>query len=85
MPNVTHMAYARVAKGSVPSSPALKPIDDGINNFLGDHIRGLRNLTVSRRTQPGRFLDLEAQALFRSLGYDEVAGFLAAVDTLTSA
>lgn len=47
------------------------------------YIRGLRKLTASRETQPGRFLDPEAQELFRSLGYDEDEGFLTATDTLT--
>ena len=77
------MTYARVAKDAVPAYPALRLIDEGINNFLGDHIRGLRKLTASRETQPGRFLDSEAQELFRSLGYDEDEGFLTAADTLT--
>lgn len=83
MPTITRMTYARVAKDAVPNSPALMPIDDGIDDFLSDHIRGLRHLTASRQTQPGRFLDLEAQALYRSLGYDEEVGFLAAAGTLT--
>lgn len=77
------MTYARVAKDAVPAYPALRTIDAGINSFLGDHILGLRNLTVSRQTQPGRFQDAEAKELFRSLGYDEDDGFLAAADTLT--
>lgn len=83
MPNVTHMSYARVAPDAVPAYPALKPIDDGINKFLSDHISDLRSLTVTRQTQPGRFVDIEPQALFRSLGYDQDDGFLAAADRLT--
>lgn len=83
MPNVTHMTYARVAKDAAPAYPSLRSIDDGINSFLSDHIRGLRKLTISRETQPGRFLDAEPRELFRSLGYEKDEGFLAAADTLT--
>jgi hypothetical protein len=79
---VTHMTYARVATDAAPSYPELRPIDTGINDFLADHIRDLRQLTVTRQTQPGRFVDEEAQALFRSLRYDKTPEFLATVDSL---
>lgn len=82
MLKVTHMTYARVAADAVPASPELRPIDTGINDFLGDHIQDLRRLVVTRQTQPGRFVDDETRALFRSLGYDEAPAFLAAVDSL---
>jgi hypothetical protein len=59
-------------------------IDKGINDFLADHIRDLRYLTVARQTQPGRFVDPQAQTLFRSLGYDKTPDFLATVDLLTN-
>lgn len=82
MLELTHMTYARVAADAVPAYPDLRPIDKGINHFLADHIRDLRHLTVTRQTQPGRFVDAEAQALFRSLRYDETPGFLTTVDAL---
>jgi hypothetical protein len=77
------MTYARVAAGTAPASPELKLIDDGVNDFLTDHIEDLRELTVGRKTQPGRFIDDSAKSLFRSLGYDENVGFLAAAEALT--
>jgi hypothetical protein len=77
------MAYARVAADAVPAYPKLRSIDQGVNDFLADHIRDLRQLASARRTQPGRFIDSEAQALFHSLCYDPDPGFLAAADTLT--
>jgi hypothetical protein len=79
---VTQMTYARVATDAAPAYPELRPIDTGINDFLADHIRDLRQLTVTRQTQPGRFVDEEAQALFRSLRYDKTPEFLATVDSL---
>jgi hypothetical protein len=79
---IAQMAYARVATDAVPAYPELRPIDKGINDFLADHIRDLRQLTVTRQTQPGRFVDDEAQALFRSLRHDETPAFLATVDSL---
>lgn len=82
MVEVTHMSYARVAVDAVPANPELRQIDKGINDFLADHIHDLRQLTVSRQTQPGRFVDVEAQTLFRSLSHDETSGFLTTVDTL---
>jgi hypothetical protein len=66
----------------VPTYPELHPIDKGINDFLADHIRDLRHLTATRQTQPGRFVDAQAQALFRSLRYDKAPDFLATVDSL---
>ncbi len=83
MVEVSRMAYTRVAANAVPATPVLRDVDDGVNAFLADHIRDLEELTRSRRTQPGRFTDSTARDLFRSLLYDEDAGFLAAVDTLT--
>lgn len=83
MLEITRMTYARVAADAVPTFPALRDIDQGINDFLADHIRGLRKLTASRQTLPGRFVDTETQALFHGLGYEGDAGFLAAADSLT--
>jgi hypothetical protein len=77
------MTYARVAADAVPAPPELRPIDTGINDFLADHIRDLRHLAATHQTQPGRFVDGEAQALFRSLRYDETPAFLATVDSVT--
>jgi hypothetical protein len=79
---VTHMTYARVATDAAPAYPELRSIDSGINDFLADHIHDLRQLTATRQTQPGRFVDAEAQALFRSLRYDKTPDFLATVDSL---
>jgi hypothetical protein len=76
------MTYARVASDAVPAYPELRPIDKGINDFLADHIHDLRHLTVTRQTQPGRFVDAQAQALFRSLRYDKPPDFLATADSL---
>lgn len=83
MVEISRMAYARVATNAVPLAPVLRDINEGVNAFLADHIHDLRELTESRRTQPGRFIDASAQDLFRSLLYDEESGFLAAADTLT--
>lgn len=83
MLEVTHMTYARVATDAAPTYPELRPIDKGINDFLADHIGDLRRLTTTRQTQPGRFIDAQAQALFRSLRYDKTPDFLATVDSLT--
>lgn len=82
MLEVTQMTYARVASDAVPAHPELRLVDRGINDFLADHIRDLRQLTATRQTQPGRFVDAEAQALFRSLRYAETPAFLATVDSL---
>lgn len=83
MLEVTHMTYARVATDVALTYPELRPIDKGINDFLADHIRDLRKLTATRQTQPGRFIDNQTQALFRSLRYDKTPDFLATVDSLT--
>jgi hypothetical protein len=80
---VKRLAYTQVAAKAVPRAPALREINEGVNAFLGDHIRGLQELTRSRSTQPGRFTDPSAQDLFRSLLYADEPGFLAAMDTLT--
>jgi hypothetical protein len=83
MVEISRVAYGRVAAGVVPSAPVLREINDGVNAFLADHIRALKEMTESRRTQAGSFTDPSAQDLFRSLLYDEEPGFLAAADTLT--
>ena len=83
MLEVTHMTYARVATDAASTYPELRPIDQGINDFLADHIGDLRKLTATRQTQPGRFIDGRAQALFRSLGHDKTPDFLSTVESLT--
>jgi len=80
---VSHMAYTKVAQGAAPAALELRTVNEGVNAFLADHISALRQLTSSRKTQPGRFIDPDAQALFRGLCSDQATDFLAAADTLT--
>lgn len=51
----------------------IREIDDGINAFLGDHIAGLRQMTLKRKTSAAGSWTPEARRLFRALftGPDE--------------
>jgi hypothetical protein len=81
---ITHLTYARVAHDATPGFPDFRPIDDGVMDFLGDHIDSLFELAgKSDATPPGRFIGAEAQRLFRHLHTGSAADFLAAADTLT--
>lgn len=80
---ITHMTYARVAAGAVPGPPKLRPVDEGISNFLSDHIKGLLKITQTRKTLPGRFIDGETRSRFRELAYGTDEDLLSASDILT--
>lgn len=77
------MTLAKVAHGVSPDPLELLEIDNGVNAFLGDHITGLREMAVKRKTPPGRFTDHEAQHLFADLFAGADVSFLAAAGTLT--
>jgi len=77
------MTLAKVAHGASPDPLELLEIDNGVNAFLGDHITGLREMAVKRKTPPGRFTDHEAQHLFGDLFAGADVSFLAAAGTLT--
>jgi hypothetical protein len=83
LPEVTHMAYARVAADAVPGYPRLRAIDQGVSDFLGDHIDELRKITDKHKIPPGRFIDRETKVLFRNLYFGSDEEFLAAADALT--
>jgi hypothetical protein len=79
---ITHMTLAEVAHDAASVPPELREVDEGINAFLGDHIRGLRAMTKKRGTSPGMFTDPEAKSLFRDLFAGSEAGFVAASGSL---
>jgi hypothetical protein len=77
------MTLTKAAHDAVPVRPEFRDIDDGINAFLGDHIKGLREMTSKRKTPPGKFTDPEAQGYFRDLFTGSDEAFLGAAGTLT--
>ena len=64
---ITHMTLAKVAYDATSAPLELREVDQGVNAFLRDHIKGLREMTSKRRTPPGKFTDPEAQNFFRDL------------------
>lgn len=81
---ITHLTYARVAHDATPHFPDFRPIDDGVMDFLGDHIDSLFEMAgKSDATPPGRFIGTDAQRLFRHLHTGSADDFRTAADALT--
>jgi hypothetical protein len=80
---ITYMTLAKVAHDASPVPLELREVDEGVNAFLRDHIKGLREMTSKRKTPPGKFTDPEAQNLFRDLFTGTSDAFLASASSLT--
>lgn len=80
---ITHMTLAKVAHDATFAPLELREVDEGVNAFLRDHIKGLREMTSKRRTPPGKFTDPEAQNFFRDLFTGTDDAFLTSAGSLT--
>src|SRR5438034_1136107 len=81
--DVTYMTYARVAQGASVGEMVARPHDDGVDEFLSDHIAALLERASKGDSPIARFIDAEAASLFGQLRTGTEDQFLLAARTLT--
>jgi hypothetical protein len=82
--NLLRMTYSRVNGDSAPAVSSLRPLEAGVEAFLGEHVAELLKLGAQGDTAPAHFIEDGLADLFADLESGTDEGFLNAASTLTS-
>lgn len=78
------MTYSRVNGEAPPGKATLRPVDDGVEAFLGEHVTKLLDLAEKDDTPRAGFHEEAMRDHFANLADGDDAAFLAAASTLTT-
>lgn len=78
------MTYSRVNGEAPPAKATLRPVDDGVEAFLGEHVAKLLDLAAKDDTPKAGFHEQAMRDRFADLADGDDAAFLAAASALTT-